>query len=556
MRLIYIVFLILNSLVLSSQETFWIRFIDKNENDYSIDRPEEFLSQRSIERRNNQGISLSIQDLPVSRTYINQLSNVPGVTIKSSSKWFNSVSIIVAPGFDLSPVLDLNFVDKVETITQYHVQDSPEGSNKKSTLDNIVNLTYGQSFNQINLIKGLDLHSKGFLGEGMLIAVMDGGFTGLDQFDGFASLRNENRIVDTWNYVDEDENVYQYSTHGTMVMSCMATNISGEYLGTAPKAQYALYLTENVASETLFEEDNWIRSAERADSIGADICNTSLGYTTMDDGTQSHIYDQLDGNTLSISIAADIAASKGMLMINSAGNSGASPWYYIGAPADADSVLAIGACDVDGQMASFSSHGPSSDGDVKPNITGPGWNVAVYSSNGIFASSGTSFAAPIISGMSACLWQANSDKTNMEVFNALQESAHLFDFPNPDFGHGIPNYELASGLLGQSMDEGDEEEDDNVFEDDNVTSIPNDVEIHVYLGEDLMISLFNESLLGEVSIEVVNIKGQVIASKDFFVGENSVNTYKLMNGLNLSSSLYFLRVYNEEVSVVRKFIKW
>ena len=535
-----ILFLLLSGFFASANEYYWVAFHDKNNSPFSIESPSAFLSQRAIERRVRQGISISEQDLPVNPDYVNQISQINGVNVRYSIKWLNAVSVSVPDGFDVSSIENLSFVKNVRHLAKYKKSPEPSFQNKNFELQEIQNLNYGAAYDQIALINGMYLHEQNYLGQDLIIAVMDGGFSHVDNLAGFSDLRNDNRIVDTWNYIDHDSNVYQYSTHGTMVMSTMAGDIEGEYLGTAPAASYALYLTENVSHETWVEEDNWIAAAERADSLGADVCNTSLGYTEMDDPSQSHTYNELDGNTLNISIAADIAASKGMLMVNSAGNEGQSSWYYIGAPADGDSVLAIGACDVDGDIAPFSSRGPASDGDVKPNVTAPGWNVALFSENGIFNGSGTSFAGPITSGMATCLWQAFPDKSNMKIFRAIEESAHLYTMPNDDYGYGIPNFEQAFQLLQK----------------ENVTDVTSENGLNVFFLDELTISIENEDLRGETVLEVLSIDGKLIASHTLNMVNNTVYIFELNQGIQLNSGVFLLRLYNEQTHIAKKFVKW
>lgn len=543
MKLFVVFICCLLSSTLLAEKHYWVVFNDKPQAEEYLLNPELFLSPRSIERRLNQGIPITYNDVPVDFQYIESIQQLNGVTVRNTSKWFNAISVSISDdaSFNLDVITQSSFVKAVLPIRKLELSNDPQIAHKNFEFQEVQNIQYGQSYDQIDLIKGLALHGEGFHGEGMLIAVIDGGFTGTDVLDGFAAIRDNNQIVDQWNFVEDNDSVYQYSSHGTMVLSTIAARVSGELYGTASEAQFALYVSEDVTSESLVEEDNWIRAIERADSLGVDICNTSLGYTTMDDPNESHAYEQLDGNTLSISIAADIAASKGILIINSAGNLGESSWFYIGAPADADSVLAIGACDVDGFSAPFSSHGPSADGDVKPNVTGPGWNVVVYSSNGLFTGSGTSFASPIITGMAACLWQKYPDKTSMEVFRAIEESAHLYDSPNADFGYGIPDFEKASTIL----------------QDEDLTSVEaEESEIKIIMDDEFTVILENQSFRGDVVVEITDDQGRVIASQEVNIQRNTILSLNLSAGQNLSSAIYLVRVYNKDLSISKKFIKW
>jgi hypothetical protein len=293
------------------------------------------------------------------------------------------------------------------------------------------------------------LHDLGYTGDGMRIAVMDAGFRGVDTIDVLSHLWINNKIIDEYDFVrNQPNNFNTHSTHGSSVLMCMAANSPGFYVGSAPDAEYLLIRTEDAPTENIIEEYNWAAGAEFADSAGADVFNTSLGYTTFDNPDHDHTYDDLDGNTTVITIASDIAASKGILVINSAGNSGNNAWYYIGAPADGDSVLAIGAVHGDEIITSFSSRGPSADGRIKPNVMAMGGGVPMPVGNGkLTFINGTSFSSPILAGAAACLWQSQLGYTNMDIFNAIEQSAHLSQNPNNDYGYGIPNMYMAHFMV-------------------------------------------------------------------------------------------------------------
>ncbi|MFM8685544.1 MAG: S8 family serine peptidase, partial [Bacteroidota bacterium] len=313
---------------------------------------------------------------------------------------------------------------------------------------------YGFSGGQIRLHKGDYLHDRNFRGQGMRIAVFDAGFVNMPNMPVFDSLYLRNRIVDTYDFVDMDTGVYEFDSHGTYVMGCLAANIPGQLMGTAPEAQYMLYRSENNVggSENPIEEDNWVAAAERADSAGADVFKSSLIYTTFDQPSMNHSWSDMDGNTARMTIASDWAAAKGILVVNSAGNYGGGPWYKIGAAADGDSVLAVGAVDTLGQRAGFSSMGPTADGRIKPNVMSVGAGAASCQipGPGVAWISGTSFSGPIMAGLATCLWQALPARRNMEIFDLLQRCANRQANPDTVHGYGIPNMQLALSLAGYS----------------------------------------------------------------------------------------------------------
>jgi subtilisin family serine protease len=316
---------------------------------------------------------------------------------------------------------------------------------------------YGPSFRQIAMLNGHLLHNEGAQGQGMLIGVLDSGFEGVDVSAAFAAIRDRNGIVLARDLVDGDENVYDEHTHGRSVLSCMAANLEGQLVGTAPGADYVLLRTEDVETEYPIEEDNWVMGAELADSLGCDVLNTSLGYTQFDDSTMDHSYADLDGRTLRISIAAGIASRKGMIPVNSAGNSGSSPWHFISAPADAIDILTVGAVGDVEQHAPFSSFGPSADGRVKPDVCAMGWGTTVLRPgvDSVASANGTSFAAPVLAGLVACLWQLHPTRNAQEVMEAVRSSASFFYTPNDAYGFGVPDFSIASDILefGIGMDE-------------------------------------------------------------------------------------------------------
>lgn len=436
-----LILILLFPLSLSAQNKYWVSFSDKG--GQTINNTEASLSERAIERRNRQNIAISTSDLPVFSEYIQEVRDL-GFKVINRSRWFNGIMISTGDSIPLDSLQALPFVTDVYDF-KVKGGSSARLANKFEDIDTSF---YGDAFRQLDMLSGHDIHQLGYQGEGVQIAVLDAGFRKVDELAAFENLFGNNQILGTWDFVEQEETVYEDHSHGMAVLSTIGACLEGEFVGTAPQAKFWLLRTEDAASENLIEEYNWLCAAEFADSAGADIINSSLGYTTFDLAEQDHAYSDLDGKTTPISRAAVIASRKGMIVCSSAGNYGNNSWHYIGAPADADSILTVGAVYADEMPTFFSSFGPSADGRVKPSISAQGGGTTVYSTGDyVTTSNGTSFSSPIIAGMTACLWQAHPDKTNMEVMNAIMQSAHLYSTPDDQLGYGIPNFTLANALL-------------------------------------------------------------------------------------------------------------
>ena len=443
----------------AQNSSFWISFTDKNNSPYSISQPSKFLSQKSIERRTNAGITILTNDLPVNKTYIDSILLSGNFKLLQSSKWFNAIAISTDDTTSLNTILNYSFVSnvvQVKSLKPDKIIDKFEEiaiSKNEINLMSIPHYPYGYSYNQLAMHEADKMQDLGFRGQGMHIAIIDAGFFGANELNALEEVFNDGRILSTRDFVNGGESVYEDHQHGTMVLSVIAGSIDGQFKGTAPMASFHLLRSEDVGSETLLEEYNWIAAAEYADSVGVDIINTSLGYTTFDDSLQNHTYADLDGNTTVVAKAADIAASKGILLCISAGNSGASAWQYISTPADADSVLAVAAADSNGIYAFFSSVGPASDKDIKPNVASVGWNTYLISpfTDEVIQGNGTSFSAPMMTGMVACLWQSLPDKTNIEIMRLVEESSSQYSSPDSLLGYGLPNifnaYSKETGVI-------------------------------------------------------------------------------------------------------------
>lgn len=455
---ILISLVVLFTTTLSAQDynyQFRLNLKDKGKSDYSIDRPEEYLSQKSIERRHRQGISISKIDVPISPKYIEEIKAAGG-KIAAKSKWLSSVTVHCKDSLMIDNFLALPFVDSAvfvwrgkapqsvdiaepDTINTYPIKEEPQSN------------YYGKMHINININNGQALHDAGYKGKDMTIAVIDAGFRNLPKIE---MLDNVN-ILGHKSFVYQKNNLFdnEANTHGLMVLSCIGTNKPNQAVGTAPEADFWILGSEDTRSEFPVEEDYWVMAAEFADSVGVDVINTSLGYAEFDKPAQSHTRAQLDGRTNYITKGANIAADRGMLLVTSAGNSGNDAWYKITSPADAPNVLTIGAIQSDSIISPFSSRGLTSDGRIKPDVMALGSRSTVINDKGLVGQSyGTSFSSPIMCGMVACLWQAFPSLTNKEIIRVVRESSDKFYAPDANYGYGIPDMAKAMEIAQNLVD--------------------------------------------------------------------------------------------------------
>jgi serine protease AprX len=437
-----------------------VRFKDKAGTPYTLAKPSAYLSAKSIYRRTKQNIAIDSTDLPVTPRYIDSVRLAGSVTVLDTSKWLNQVCISTTDSLALVKINSLPFVIVAQPIMR-PVRIGSTGNNKfNEQVDSINTITgingikdfynYGSSYPQIHIHEGEYLHDQGFHGEGMSIAILDAGFYHYLSLPAFDSVLNNNQVKDTYNFVANDASVNEDYYHGMECFSIMAANLPGQLVGTCPKANYYLYVSEDVSSESPVEEQYWAAAAERADSIGVDVISTSLGYNQFDNPVFNTTYADMNGHTTIAAKAAGFAAKKGIIVVVAAGNEGNAAWHYITTPADADSIVAVGAVNSSGVIGSFSSYGPSSDGRIKPEVASVGVGTVLSSTAGtIITGNGTSFATPNMAGLITCLWQAFPEFTNMEIIQAVEKSSSIYNSPDDRIGYGIPNFHISYDDLNQ-----------------------------------------------------------------------------------------------------------
>ena len=411
---------------------------DKVGSAYSVDKPQEFLSERALERRNRQQLLVDETDLPVSQVYVKELLGT-GARLVTTSKWNNTVVLEVSDTTLMDKVKEMPFVTHVKKVWTQPDSIPARNKKRKKEVTNEVKETgyyYGKAFRQINIHGGDSLHAAGFAGQGMHVAVIDAGFYNADKIKFFKKID----LLGTRDFVNPKSDIYEENSHGMKVLSCMAANIKDVFVGTAPEASYWLLRSEDQDTEQPVEEDYWAAAIEFADSVGVDVINTSLGYHEFDEGYPAYRYRDLDGHYSLMSHSASMAADKGMVVVCSAGNSGRGAWKKITPPGDSENVITVGALTKDLVNAEFSSVGDTSDGRVKPDVAAIGVNSVVSGNDGtVSKANGTSFASPTMCGVVTCFWQACPWLTAKEVVKAVQQAGDRVDYPDNIYGYGIPN---------------------------------------------------------------------------------------------------------------------
>ena len=519
-----------------SQEDAWIYLIDKTNVAASITNPISILSQKAIERKQNHNIAIDERDVPVNETYISDLKLQTGITVMAKSKWFNAIHVRGTEE-DINALANLNYVDSIDFANQGLNEASRNASNlnKWEVENETIAFTYGDTQNQVEMINADNLHIADFTGEGITIAVMDAGFPNVNTMSAFQRLRDNSDLLNGYDFVDRTSDVYAFSgnNHGTKVLSTMAAFVQDQFVGTAPDASYYLFRTEDSGSENPVEESYWVEAAERADSLGVDMINTSLGYQTFDNSTYDYTPADMNGQVTYITKGASIAAEKGILVVVSAGNSGGTTWETVGAPADSPNVLSIGAVNADGDYVSFSSRGSAAQiGYQKPDVVARGGQAYVIDEfDSIVQNNGTSFSGPIMCGGIASLWQAIPDALPTEVMDFVRESASQFSTPDDFLGYGIPDLDLArSNAL--SLDNSQIE---------TFRFYPNPVSTQLNIEMPLIANQLEVSVYNQLGQEVMN---QLITEYSSFI-----------NVSDLASGIYVIKLSSANNSKAYKFIK-
>lgn len=538
MRKILSFVLILVTQSLFTQEHAWVYFTDKEDVAMALADPITILTQDAIDRKNLHGIPIDARDVPVNENYVATVEAEPGITVRARSKWFNCVHV-VGSETDINALSVLAFVDHI-VYADDNLNPGAKPVRKKrmrrpvDDSDIQIDFIYGNTATQVQMLNTHMLHQQDYTGEGMVIAVMDGGFPNVDTMGAFQRMRDNGDLLGGYDYVNRSTDYTNpaLSSHGTQVLSDMAGYIENDFVGTAPDAGYYLFVTEDGPNETPAEESYWVEAAERADSLGVDVINTSLGYSTFDDSDYNYTTSEMDGNTAFITRGANIAVEKGILVVCSAGNSGNTAWGIITAPADGN-VFTVGAVNAAENYASFSSRGPAADGRVKPDGMAMGQLAAVVAQdNNIYSSNGTSFSSPIMAGALASLWQAVPELTNLEIMQYVRESSSNYATPTAQLGYGIPDLEQALNTMLLSVQQEKLE---------NVSIYPNPVKTYFEIDY--------PSSIGDLDVEVYNILGKKVITQSITSEQKTVNASKLSKGV------YMIRISSEKGIKIFKIVK-
>ena len=540
-KLSFLLILLVTAMVVKAQiatNIYWVQFTDKANSPYSIDNPEEYLSQRALDRRARLNIAIDEYDIPVNPQYLQAVADC-GAQLLNPSKWLNGVSVATNSQAVVDAINALEFVEVVRNCPNFpEAQRDKEiwlaNEMKAAEKSEVSRGYYGGAEAQVTQLRVNELHDMGYDGAGVYVAVLDGGFVGTPDQTCFDNMREEGRLLGIRDYVYGSMSVYSQSTHGTSCLSTMAAYDPNNMVGTAPKASYLLLHTEDGAGENIVEEYNWVSGAEYADSLGVDICSTSLGYIDFDMPQWDHPVEHFDGHTAPMTIGSEIAASRGIICTNSAGNEYAG-YCTLGIPADAEHIITVGAVDDQGDRADFSSTGPTYDGRIKPDVMAMGANTFVASGypswSPYYNGSGTSFSNPVLAGAVACLRQARPTASVQEICDAVRAAGDHANNPDNYYGYGIPDFVRVLEILG--VDE-------------------------VLVGENEIVNIFPNPSSDKVTISVkedINLTGIKVydnIGREIF---NTISINELETTLNnLSSGVYTVNVSSDRGNQVVKLV--
>ena len=525
---------------------YFVAFNFKKSN-YSLQSPQNYLSARAIARRNRQGIAIDSLDLPVVPFYLDSIKKA-GLQIVGITKWLNGVIVNANDSVALNHLQQMWFVKnfvQVKDAAKSAANISKFGQEnfleKASSIISATDIS-GYAATQIEMLHGEVLHQQGFTGEGMQIAILDGGFTNVNKNLAFQNLWHENRMLGFYDFVHQQDSVFTNAAHGSNVLSLMAGNYPNTFMGTASSASFYLFETENDDSEYPVEEYFWSVGAEKADSLGVDLFNTSLGYTQFDNSKFNHTNADMDGKTTPAAKAASIAGSRGILICIAAGNEGSANWHFISTPADANNILTVGSVNSNREHSIFSSWGPSADGRIKPDVCTMGEKaVVINTSNELNYGSGTSYASPILCGMVACLWQKYPNKTAAEIRDAVRQSAHLFQNPNGAMGYGIPDFRIADMLLSGKS---------NALLQTSVSPFlfPNP-------SMNVVSFYFYSNANQQAYAELFDVSGKKIMDTYFNTYQNTFDSFQWNEVNQLERGVYFIQLQINQAHITLKFVK-
>ncbi|HEX5170567.1 MAG TPA: S8 family peptidase [Cyclobacteriaceae bacterium] len=533
-RIVTIAIFLITTCVQAQDNRYMVFFKDKTGTPYTISAPEQFLSARAIERRNRQGIAVNERDMPVVPGYVQAIKDL-GVEVMYPTRWMNGV-LVQCPSTSLPVIESLSFVQGTEFVAP---GEKPFSSGRRKFNARKASASGDQpTDNQLTMIGIPDMHDAGYHGEGMIIAVFDAGFEGVNTAEAFQPVFSEDRLNTTvsYDFVYDQPDVFRHDDHGTGVLSVIAGYVPDAFTGGAYKANYQLYVTEDVKSEYRIEEYNWLFAAERADSAGADIINSSLGYNTFDLSSMDYSKSDLDGQTAVVSKAAQLVSQRGMIVVCSAGNEGNNSWQLITPPADNKYVLAAAAVNSLGERSVTSSVGPSADGRIKPDVAALGVGVTIIKPSGsIGTSSGTSFSSPLIASLVAGVWQRYPDLKATEITNAIRSSASQANNPDVFLGYGMPNFKAVVNMLEWKPQE------------ELLVVYPNPV------VDTLTIRPRSPIEVSTCRVEVISLQGQTIADRqiEFDWLDRDFQT----DFSDLASGMYFLRIWIDKQIFSYKLIK-